>query len=162
MKRINLLACLTLALAAPVYAQDAPPSPPRNTASADSMDLVRDKVRAGKKALVEQNVGLTEAEAKAFWPIYEAFQTDLGKLADRTVRLVDFYVANYRSLTDTAANRMMDEHLALERDRAALLTSYRQRFRPVLPPIKLARYYQTENKIRAIVEWELAKRIPLM
>ena len=163
MRWLNLVGALTVALAVPALAQNAPAQSTRSqTSSTDDMALVRDKIRAGKRALVEQNVGLTEAEAKVFWPVYDAFQADLGKLADRTVKLVEFYVANYRTMTDTAATRMVDEHLALERERAALLQSYRPRFSRVLPPIKVARYYQTENKVRAIVQWELAKDIPLM
>ena len=129
---------------------------------ADNMTLVRDKVRADKKLLVAESMRMTEAEARAFWPVYDAFQADLEKLANRSIALVEYYAANYRTMTDTAATRMIDEHLALERDRAALLQSYRPRFGNVLPPIKVARYYQIENKVRAVVGWELAKGIPLM
>jgi hypothetical protein len=32
------------------------------------MQIVREKVRADKKLLVAENMQLTEAEAKAFWP----------------------------------------------------------------------------------------------
>jgi hypothetical protein len=57
---------------------------------------------------------------------------------------------------------MLDEHLAIERDRAALLQSYRAKFGAVLPLLKVARYYQIENKIRAALNYELAAGIPLM
>ena len=160
MRTLNLVALVTLALVVPAAAQQGQAS--AQTTPADNMELVRDKVRADKKLLVAENMRLTEAEAKAFWPVYEAFQADLGKLTDRAVKLVEYYAANYRSMTDTAATRIVDDHLGLERDRAALLQSYRQRFSNVLPPIKVARYYQIENKVRAIVGWELAKGIPLM
>jgi hypothetical protein len=36
------------------------------------------------------------------------------------------------------------------------------KFRKVLPEKKVARYYQLENKINAVVEYELAKQIPLV
>jgi hypothetical protein len=168
LKWIYFVGVLTPALAAPALAQ----SPrPQNTqaqstqpagAQADNMALVRDKVRADKKLLVAENMRMTETEAKAFWPVYDAFQADLEKIANRAIKLVEYYAANYRTMTDTAATRMIDEHLALERDRAALLQSYRPRFSNVLPPIKVARYYQIENKVRAVVGWELAKGIPMM
>jgi hypothetical protein len=32
----------------------------------------------------------------------------------------------------------------------------------VLPPKKVARYLQIENKIRAVVKYELAKAVPLV
>jgi hypothetical protein len=152
---LTLFCALTVTLAAPppIAAQDTP---------ADNMNLVREKLRADKKLLVAENMRMTETEAAAFWPVYEAFQADLGKLSDNAVTLVSFYANNYRSMTDTAATRMLDQFLALERDRAALLQSYRPKFGAVLPPVKVARYYQIENKIRAVLNYELAKGIPMM
>ena len=92
----------------------------------------------------------------------QAFQADLAKLQNNAVNLVTFYANNYRSMSDTAATRMLDQFLAIERDRAALLGSYRPKFGAVLPPVKVARYYQIENKVRAVLNYELAKGIPLM
>jgi hypothetical protein len=150
---LTLFCALTVALAAPMAAQDTP---------ADNMNLVREKLRADKKLLVAENMRMTESEAAAFWPVYEAFQADLGKLSDKAVTLVSFYANNYRSMSDTAATRMLDQFLALETDRAALLQSYRPKFGAVLPPLKVARYYQIENKVRAVLNYELAKGIPMM
>ena len=149
----NVLGCLTLLLSVPAVAQERP---------ADNMNLVREKVRADKKLLVAENMGMTEAEAKAFWPVYDAYQADLGKLNDRTLRLIQDYAANYQAMTDATASRMLDEFVAIERDRASLLQSYRPRFGAVLSASKVARYYQIENKIRAVLNYELAAHIPLM
>jgi len=149
-----ILCCaLTVTLAAPIAAQDTP---------ADNMNLVREKLRADKKLLVAESMRMTETEAAAFWPVYDAFQADLAKLQNNAVNLVTFYANNYRSMSDTAATRMLDQFLAIERDRAALLGSYRPKFGAVLPPLKVARYYQIENKVRAVLNYELAKGIPLM
>jgi hypothetical protein len=150
---LTLCCALTVTLAAPIAAQDRP---------ADNMALVREKLRADKKLLVAEQMQLTEAEAPKFWPVYDAFQADLAKLADRAVTLVTYYANNYKSMSDTAATRMLNDYLALERDRAALLGSYQSRFSAVLPPIKVARYYQIESKIRAVLSYELARSIPMM
>ena len=153
MRWLNVACCLAVAVVAPLRAQNKP---------ADNTELVRQKLRADKKLLVADNMKMTEAEASAFWPVYDAFQADLGKLNDRAVKLIEYYAANVNSMSDTAATRMTDEYLAFERDRAALLQTYRPKFSAVLPPLKVARYYQIENKIRAIVNMELAKGIPMM
>jgi len=150
---LTLFCALTGTVAAPMAAQSAP---------ADNMALVREKLRVDKKLLVAENMRMTETEAAAFWPVYDAFQADFAKLNDNAVSLVTFYANNYRSMTDTAATRMLDQFLALERDRAALLQSYRPKFGAVLAPVKVARYYQIENKVRAVLNYELAKSIPLM
>lgn len=157
MRWLTLIGCLTLPPPAPARAQAQAQDRP-----ADNMNLVREKIRADKKLLVADQMKLTEAEAAAFWPVYDAFQADLTKISDGAVRLVSYYGDHYRSMTDTAATRMLDEYLTLERDRAALLQSYRPKFSAVLPPLKVARYYQLENKIRAVLNYELAKGIPMM
>ena len=150
---LTLFCALTVPLAAPLAAQNTP---------ADNMALVREKLRVDKKLLVAENMRMTETEAAVFWPVYEAFQAELAKLNENAVNLVTLYANNYRSMSDTAATRMLDQFLVIERDRAALLQSYRAKFGAVLPPVKVARYYQIENKIRAVLNYELAKGIPLM
>jgi hypothetical protein len=65
-------------------------------------------------------------------------------------------------MTDDSAKRLLAEFLALESDHAALLTRWAPRFEQVLPPRKVARFYQVENKIRALLSYELARDIPLV
>jgi len=150
MRSLILLTALVTSIA---QAQDKP---------ASNMDLVRDKIRTDKKLLVGTNMALTETEAKAFWPVYDAYQADLVKLNQRTIKLVKDYAASYTAMTDAVAGTLLDEAIAIERDRVALLTSYRPKFAAVLPATKVARYYQIENKIRAVINYELADAIPIM
>src|SRR5688572_24044098 len=96
---LTLFCALTLTLAAPIAAQGTP---------ADNMNLVREKLRADKKLLVAENMRMTETEAAAFWPVYDAFQADLAKLNGAAVNLVTSYANNYSSMSDTAATRMLD------------------------------------------------------
>jgi hypothetical protein len=65
-------------------------------------------------------------------------------------------------MTDEMATQLLTQYLALERDHVGLLTSYRPRFAKTLPPKKVARLYQVENKLRALVNYELAREIPLV
>jgi hypothetical protein len=65
-------------------------------------------------------------------------------------------------MTDETATKLLSEYLALETDHAAILKSYAPRFRRVLPPVKVTRLYQVENKMRALVNYELAREIPLI
>lgn len=148
-----ILIALCAAVATPLLAQDKP---------ADNNQLVLEKVKADKKLLVAENMQLTDSEAKAFWPVYESYQRDLGKINDRLVKLIDGYAASYQTMTDAAANKLVDEAVAIEADRTKLAQSYLPKFRKVLPPTKVARYYQIENKIRAVVNYELAAGIPLV
>lgn len=167
MKTLLVLAT-ALAFAAPALAQEGTTSapgttPPPATAEkpADNMEMLRDKLRADKKLIVAEAMKLTEKEATAFWPVYEAYQKDLASLNERTMKLIKDYATNYGAMTDPAAKGMVDSFLAIEKDRIQVMTSFTPKFRKVMPDVKVARYYQIENKIRAVVNYELAQEIPL-
>ena len=130
--------------------------------SADSMEIVKEKIRSDKKLLVATNMQLTESEANAFWPVYEAYQAELAKLRDREVMLIEKFAANYETMSDDAAKNLLEDSLSIDSDHQKLRQSYLAKFRGVLPDTKVARYYQLESKIDAVMEYELARRIPLV
>jgi len=53
---------LAIALTCPALAQTTP--------TASDMQILEQKIQADKKLVVAQNMQLTEAEARGFWPIY--------------------------------------------------------------------------------------------
>ena len=83
---------------------------------------MRDKVKADKKLLVAANMGLTESEAKGFWPVYEEYQKELGTINQRIVKLIESYAADYnaKSLTDEKAKKLVGEMVAIEQAEAAM------------------------------------------
>jgi hypothetical protein len=156
--RIGMVMVMAAALvgwAIPSAAQDKP---------ADNMQILRDKIKADKKLLVAANMELTEAEAKAFWPVYDQYQKDLAAINRRIGKLIESYAADYRAntMTDEKAKKLTAEYVAIEKAEAGLQESYVPKLSKVLPPKKVARYLQIENKIRAAIKYELAGGIPLV
>lgn len=147
-----LVVCLTLAIA--IAAQEKP---------ANNMQILAEKVKADKKLVVAENMGLTEFEAKAFWPVYEAYQKDLNQLNGSLYHLVEMYADyyNHNTLTDANAKELTDRAIALETAELDLKKSYLPRLYAVLPATKVARYIQIESKIRAYVKLEIAANVPL-
>ena len=155
-KRVGLTiiaAAMALLCAGPLTAQDK---------EVNDMPFLAEKVKADKKLLVAENMQLTEAEAKAFWPVYESYQKDQVKIMDRTKKLIEDYANNYQTMTDATAKRLIDNMVVIENDRLKLKKDYLPKFRKVLSEKKVARYYQLENKIFAVVNYEVAKVIPLL
>ena len=132
--------------------------------TADNMEIVREKVRADKKLLVAANMELTESEAAAFWPVYEAYQKEIADLNQRTLKVIESYADTYNQgpVSDNAAKKLLDEALAIDSAEVDLRKSYVSKFSKVLPAAKVARYYQIERKIRAAINYELASGIPLV
>ena len=150
---ITVLALVLSLSGLPALAQDKP---------ADNMQIVRDKVKADRKLFVAEGMGLTESEAKAFWPIYDRYQNEMIKINGRTVTMIKDYAKNYQTMTNDVAKKLTDEFLAIQAEQQKLRLSYLPQFRKALPDKKVARYYQIENKISAAVGYELATEIPLM
>jgi len=152
--RVCVLALAAL-IAVPVCAQEKP---------ASNMEILRQKIQADKKLVVAANMELTEAEAKGFWPVYEAYQADLGKLNERLAKLILSYADLYKTntLTDDAAKSLLDEALAIEQAEVTMKQGYVPKLSAVLPATKVARYLQIENKIRAVIKYGLADGIPLV
>ena len=151
----TVIMLMALGFAIPGVAQDKP---------ADNMQILRDKIKADKKLLVATNMELTESEAKGFWPIYDEYQNDLQKINRRIVGLLESYAADFRdkSLTDDKAKKLIDEAVAIEVAEANLKSTYVPKLSKVLPVKKVARYLQIENRIRAVVKYDLAQGVPLV
>jgi len=130
--------------------------------AADNMEIVKEKIRTDKKLFIATNMQLTESEAKAFWPVYDAYQAELHKLMDREGKLIEKFAANYDTMSNDVAKNLLDDSLSIDSNHMKLRQSYLAKFRGVLPDTKVARYYQIESKIDAVVGYELAKRIPLV
>jgi len=154
MRRASLLfIVIVIAFAVPAWAGEAAQS---------NLDILRDTIRANKKALVAVNLGLTDAEAKEFWPVYDRYEKDLKSVNDRLVQVIDDYTSHFKDLSNDQARKLVDDYLAVEEDRAKVRRTYVDDFAKALPGKKVARFYQIENKMDAVVRYDLAATIPVV
>jgi hypothetical protein len=153
LRTILLTALAALALPALAQAQ-----------ATSDMEILRQKVKADKKLLVAQNMQLTDAEAKGFWPVYDAYQNDLQKFNQRVGKAIAEYADAYNkgSVPNETAKKLLNETLAIEEAELKLKRAYVPKLEKALPAAKVARYVQIENKIRAAIRYELADAIPLV
>ncbi len=155
MKRLATVCVMVAGLALPAMAQ---------TTGTTNMEILRQKIKADKKLVIAQNLALTDAEGTAFWPVYEAYQKDLQQLNQRMGAMVGAYATAYNKgpVADDVARKLLDEALAVDEAEAKLKSSYAPKILATLPATKAARYIQIENKIRAVIRYELAAGIPLV
>ena len=158
MKTRKAISIMAIAL---IVALGAIPSMAQEKSPGD-MQLLLEKLRADKKLLVSLNMDLTDAEAKAFWPVYQAYQDELFLIRARTVKLIVDYKNAYEKMTDAIARDLLNQHMLIELLTVTLRQVYLPEFRKILPEAKVARYYQIENKIQAALMFELAANIPLL
>jgi hypothetical protein len=155
---------LITALAVSAITLTSLPAAAQTKPSDTNMQILRDKVKADKKLVVAANMDLTDAEGKAFWPIYDAYQKDLQAINERLAKTILQYADAYNknALTDDQAKSLSNDALAADQDEITLRKTYATKLGPVLPAKKVARYLQIETKIRAAIRYEMATGIPLV
>ena len=85
----TVLALLALAavLAAPLPTMAQAPAPAAGAPVAMTSAELRTRIQSDKKGIIQRNLPLTEAEARKFWPLYDAFEKDLAGPQSRTYSL---------------------------------------------------------------------------
>jgi hypothetical protein len=141
---------LLIGVAAPAHAQ-----------AATEIELTRAHIQKARQAIIADAMKLTEDESLAFWPAYRDYRVDMARLGDRLVKVVTEFVAAEAALNDEQANRLMVEYLDIKAKDVAVKKKYVGVFRKLLPAPKVARFFQLENKLDAIVNYDLALTIPL-
>ncbi|HEY7129067.1 MAG TPA: hypothetical protein VH332_05315 [Nitrospira sp.] len=146
---VGLMAC-----ALPTLAQEA---------SDANMEILKQKLKADKKLLVANNMELSDAEAKKFWPLYDAYQKDLEQVNQKLGQTIRDYAEafNKGSIPDNTAKKLLGDALSVEEQETKLKRSYAEKLEKALPYSKVARYIQIETKIRSLIKMELAQQIPL-
>lgn len=118
-------------------------------------------IQTERRLLVSQALELTQAEAAAFWPLYDRYAAELKAANDLRVKVVTDYAAAYPNPTDAVASRLLKDGLAFQEKLVKLRKAYVRKFTAALGPAKAARFYQLENKLDAITAFALARQIPL-
>lgn len=130
----------------------------------DAVHEGREMIREGRAELIRAELRLTDEEAASFWPLYETYRAESDAVMDRYAALIAEYMRRYDAadLTDEYAVLVIDEYFSIQRDLLAVQESHLSRFREVMPALKVARFFQLENKTNAEIDAQLALVIPLM
>jgi hypothetical protein len=159
MRRALSLLIVGLLCTAPLFADSVRAA--GEAATAD-LDILRDTIRANRKGLVAVNLTLTDAEAAQFWPLYDRYQADVKAVNDRLVKVISDYTSQYSTMTDDKAQKLAEDYLAAEEDRAKVRRQYFPEFAKIVHGKKAARFYQIENKMDAVIRYDLAAYIPVV
>lgn len=124
--------------------------------------VLLETLRSNKKALVAVNLELSDEEATGFWPIYDRYQNELAGVQDRMLGVIDDYVEHFESMSNERALQLVGDYLAIEQDRVEVRRAFLEPISKVLPGRKVMRFYQIENKVDAVLRYQLARTIPVV
>ncbi|HEY2432256.1 MAG TPA: hypothetical protein VGI12_06245 [Vicinamibacterales bacterium] len=124
-------------------------------------ELLRSDLRAEKVAIITEMMEFTEAEDKAFWPIYREYDAEMAKLGDERVALIADYAKNADQLTDDAADKLARKALDLEDRRQAVKSKYYDRVAAVLKGRAALRFLQVEHQLLLLTDLQIAAALPI-
>ncbi len=127
----------------------------------DQIELMLAQIRTNRQAIVTENLDLTAAESDVFWPLYRQFQNDRAAMVDRTMKMLTEFRDNFDVLSEEQAKALVDEYFKIQKEELRLNEKYLREFRKILSQKKTLRYFQIENKLDAIIDYDLSQVIPL-
>lgn len=126
----NLVIMLMLMLTAQFITAQQNEAPPRGKRG--------EKIESLRVAFITEKLQLSVDEAKQFWPVYNMYMKDLGKLgADVKQHKAD------AQMSDSEAEEMVKDRFSMQERRLELDRKYYQEFRKVLPATKIALFYDS-------------------
>src|SRR6266436_9997225 len=89
----------------------------------DLIEVARSVVTADRQAVVVATMQFTDTEAKAFWPLYRQYRSDMAKISDELVNLVLEYAKVYPNVPEEQAKRMLKTYTYLQQKQAEKRTA---------------------------------------
>ena len=163
LRRMMATLSLLVASSAAVYVQ-APQASDKETKALNLSayaELLRSDVRAQKVAIITEVMGFTDAEDKAFWPIYREYDLEMSKLGDERVALIAEYAANYSKLTDATADALVNKALDLEARRQTAKAKCYDRVKAALSPKTALRFLQVEHQLLQLIDLQISASLPI-
>ena len=156
-KRLMLATAVLIGLAGSAAAADTSTLPEQ-----EQLGVLLQTIRANRRALVEVNLQLSAEEAAKFWPLYDRYQQELNAIGDRIAAVVKEYIDNFATVSNEKALELIGNYLTAEADRLQVRRTYLPEFAKVVPGRTVARFYQIENKMDAVLRYDLASTIPVV
>ncbi len=120
-------------------------------------------MQAQKIAILTEVMGFTEAEDKAFWPIYRDYNAEMAKLGDERVALIAEYarvlLADHRR---RRRNRSPRERVDLEKRRTAALERCFTQVGTALSPKMALKFLQVEHQLLLIIDLQISASLPIV
>jgi hypothetical protein len=135
---------------------------PSNACADDVLDLTRQALQSSKREIIRTGMKLSEKENSAFWIIYSSYEAERALVTDRAIKLIAAYSESFNDLSDENAKALLKEYLSMKDADLKIKKAYVEKFGEVLPPKKVFRFFQIENKLEAILNIQLATEMPLV
>lgn len=115
--------------------------------SQEMLDKMSERIMQARISFIDNSLQLSDAQAKEFWPVFEAYALELEELKKR-----EFISHKKRGqdgeLDADEALKKIEEHFEIEQSKLNIRKSYHHKFLEILSPKELIKLHHTEREFR--------------
>jgi hypothetical protein len=157
MKYLTGLLIATCTLSLSMWGQES-----QNQLPESYIALLRSDIRTKKTDIIQQNLTLSDEQAKKFWPLQRSYENELSKLGDQRLDVIRDYAKNWDNLNDETAKDLGKRLIDYHKKRVELHGKYFDRVSKEMSPTIAAKFFQIETQMEDIIDLEIASSVPLI
>jgi len=131
-------------------------------AQSNEFAMIKQVINTEKRILITEGMQLDEEQAKVFWPIYDEYELERSKIANRRLKILERYAKYYDNLSDELADKIMTDALTLRADELKLLKKYYKIFGKNLDIKTSARFIQLDEYLNTVIRLQVSDQIPFI
>ena len=108
----------------------------------------RNKIKSLKVAFLTEKLSLSTEEAQAFWPVYNAYETEMQEVRLKERRRFTGIMADLRSMNDREAEVLLQAYQDLKKDKHELESRFIVDLKKILPARKVILLFQAEEAFK--------------
>ena len=106
----------------------------------------------------------SENEEQSFWPVYDQYLKAMTQLDEANVGIVTKYYSSIlnNNFSGGEAVILLKKYFSLEEERLKIKKSFIPKFQKVIEDKNVARFFQLDNKVEKLINFDFARKIPLV
>ena len=129
---------------------------------ADIWELVKTDLKVEYKTIIIESMVFNDAEAEAFWPIFNDYMIKKNTNLDHNMNILKDYADNYDDLTDEKIEKLIKSVQSQRSTRLKNRNAYYKSLKKALGVRKAAKLFQIDGQINTLFDFQLASQIPLI
>ena len=127
----------------------------------DYVQLIKADLDAERKAIFIENMQFNEDESKAFWPIYDEYRLEHGKLGKERLSIYEEYIENYENLNSEKGDELMDRYYTVQESLLKLEKNYFAQIKEAMNTQRAVQFFQIEHRINILIQLEIMSALPI-
>ena len=125
-------------------------------------EMIKSYFKLSKKSLFEGNMNLTDEQAVAFWPIYDKFAEEEGKVQDNRIAFLKEYANNFENMTDEQADAYIQEVFKYRKKMLSLKKKYYKQVKKATTAKVATRFMEIEQYVQTAVRFTIMESLPFV